>query len=685
MSLTRTLSIFCIALALSCAKAQNSGQKHFVYGISPCTWEDFVEQYSNMCFDDEGNSEISEERFDILRNIYDNPININTASREDLLEIPFISDAQADSIISYVKRHRPVISLGELALIPYIDYQTRFLLTAFLTCDTTIIQKQTIKDLIKNGKHCVGANTITPLYTPEGCKSNTSLEVPARYLGDKNRAGIKYLYNYNNELKFGITSEKDIGEPFACRGTSFMDAYSICLYRKQKNGRYTFAIGDYRISLGEGLTIGNLFFSGKKGILYDTYNRSNQITPHTSYSERDYFRGAAGSIRLDKLKITGLFSYKANDAIINSDGEITSLTNTGYHRTITERARKGNAYDLTTGGDLSYNTRLISAGISAAFTRYNKKLNPREADYNKYSLRGKHFSSYSLHYSFSHKNISSKGEIATNQAKALAFINTIKYIIGGHTTITNVLRSYSKKYNTPYAESFKSSGDVNNEQGVFLGFASEPLRFLSIMGYADFYRRPWPTYSYRAPMSGNDFCIEAKLHNSRKAYFSAEWKYNSKKSDKEYSANAKQQSRNQIKLQCGAVFGKITTGTLIAATSASYNKKSSHGWAVSQRTNYSNKAINIASSLAYFNTGSYHTRIYIYENSVKYIYNNFTMLYGNGIRASLLCSAKIMKRIAFYAKYGLTKYFDRSEIGSGAQKINSSTKSDLSFCINITI
>lgn len=70
---------------------------------------------------------------------------------------------------------------------------------------------------------------------------------------------------------------------------------------------------------------------------------------------------------------------------------------------------------------------------------------------------------------------------------------------------------------------------------------------------------------------------------------------------------------------------------------------------------------------------------------MRYIYNNFTSLYGNGIRASLLCSTKFAKRFTAYAKYGLTKYFDRNKIGSGAQQISSSAKSDLTFCINIII
>ena len=685
MQKSRLYLIICLVFIFANVHAQNKEHTHSVYGIKPCTWDEFVDLYSSSCFDENNDSQISEERLDALRNIYDNPININKASREDLQELPFLSDAQTDSLLSYVKRHYPVISLGELALVPRFDYRTRFFLTAFLTCDTTIVQKQTVKDLLVNGRHDIAANFLVPLNTPEGCKSNTTLSVPNRYLGDKNRIGFKYFYNCNNELKFGFTSEKDPGEPFACRGNFLMDSYSFSIFRKQRNGKYAFAIGDYRINLGEGLTIGNVFFSGKKGVLYDTYNNPNTITPHLSYSERDFFRGAAGSIRFGKSLLTAMLSYKPDDAVTNSVNEITSLINTGYHRTSVEQNRRGNVNDFTAGGDFTYGTRLLSAGISAAFVHYDKYMNPRQADYNRYAMRGKNFRTLGLHYSFCYKDIKSRGEIATTEKNALAFVNTIKYTIGNQTTLTSIQRSYSKKYNTPYADCFKSSGTVSNEQGVYFGFSTEPFRFLSFRGYGDFYRRPWSTFRYRAPLNGSELCFEAEIHNSKKAFISAEWKYTKKKCDAGYSTDSTSQNRNQIKLMCGGTFGKFSTKTQITVITTSDKGVNNHGWAVAERACYRNDKLSVAAFAAYFKTDNYSTRVYAYENTVRYIYNNFTSLYGNGIRASLLCSTKFAKRFTAYAKYGLTKYFDRNKIGSGAQQISSSAKSDLTFCINIII
>ena len=328
---------------------------------------------------------------------------------------------------------------------------------------------------------------------------------------------------------------------------------------------------------------------------------------------------------------------------------------------------------------------MLSAGISAAFVHYDKYMNPRQADYNRYAMRGKNFRTLGLHYSFCYKDIKSRGEIATTEKNALAFVNTIKYTIGNQTTLTSIQRSYSKKYNTPYADCFKSSGTVSNEQGVYFGFSTEPFRFLSFRGYGDFYRRPWSTFRYRAPLNGSELCFEAEIHNSKKAFISAEWKYTKRKCDAGYSTDSTSQNRNQIKLMCGGTFGKFSTKTQITVITTSDKGVNNHGWAVAERACYKNDKLSVAAFAAYFNTDNYSTRVYAYENTVRYIYNNFTSLYGNGIRASLLCSTKFAKRFTAYAKYGLTKYFDRNKIGSGAQQISSSAKSDLTFCINIII
>ncbi len=676
------LCLFFTALQVSAQTLQ--GNNIGTYGMRTCTWDEFVEIFSTSYFDDNETQSLSEERLDALRAIHDNPFDINTASRDELLDLPFISPVQVDSILSYVSKYGPLLSLGELSLVPRIDYQTRFLLTAFLVCRPVKATKPDAKKLILNGRHDIAVNFATPLYTAAGYKDN-SLNDNNKYLGDKNRAAFKYSYNYKDELKYGISAEKDAGEPFACRGNTLFDSYSFHIFRKQKNGKYTLALGDYRINLGEGLIAGNQYFSGKK-IALSYYNNRSIITPHTSYSERDFFRGIAGSLRLGKFLTTAFVSYKPNDAVINDSNNVTSITNNGYHRTIPEQKRRGNLNDLTFGGDFSYDQKIMKLGLSAIYTHYDKPLSPRNVEYNRYAMRGKDFHAFSLHYAINHKAISSRGEAAISETSAVAFVNTIKWRATNRTTLVNILRSYSMKYVQPYAECFKSSGRVSNEQGIYLGAKSEVLKSLTLQGYADFFRSPWPSYKYRAPVNGTELFFEAHLHDTKGNFVSAEWKFTNRKLDAIYITNdSSDKNKNLVRIQAGAVFNKFTTRTTLSFSSSTDKEKTNHGWAISQRVNYTTKRFALASAASYFNTSNYAARIYVYESNVKYNYANFSNLYGEGIRASLLCSAKISNKIKCYAKYGITHYFDRKTIGTGAQAIASSSKSDLNFCINITI
>lgn len=687
--LQKTAAILVFAAAAwAAASAQGSGGKslHDSYGTRLCSWDDFVEIFSTSYFDDGESPQLSEERMDALRNIYDNKINVNTATREELLALPFLSEQQAGNIVDYARRHGPLLSPGELALIPQIDFQTRFLLTAFLSCEAPPRGNdgKGIARLLR-GKHTIAANYSTPLYRAEGYKTGSQLKDSQKYLGDKSRTAAKYAYNCNGELLCGLTAEKDAGEPFACRGNSLMDSYSFYALRKQRNGKYSLAVGDFRIHLGEGLTVGNLFFSGKKGVLSNYYRSRNAISPHTSYSERDFFRGAAGSVRVGRLTATAFASYKANDAILTDSGGVSSINSSGYHRTQAEMRRRGNLRDLTAGADISYGTTIISAGLSATATRYSKPLAPRRAEYNRYAMRGKSFHAAALHYALRLRNFSSRGEGAVSETNALALINTIRWRVSNRLSLVSVQRSYSMKYSQPYAESFRSSGHTGNEQGIYVGFAARPARAVTLNGYADFFHCPQPSYRYRAPIDGHELYAEAKLQR-KSWYVSADWKLTKRKSDNsQFTDDTISISRQLARLRCGITLRKYSSVSFLSLTTAKNGSATNHGWAIGHRATLAAKNIKATASANYFDARKYAARIFTYENSVRYFYNNFVPLYGKGIRAAATGSIKLWRTVEIYAKYGITHYFDRRSTGSGAATVNSRTQSSMALCMIATI
>ena len=81
--------------------------------------------------------------------------------------------------------------------------------------------------------------------------------------------------------------------------------------------------------------------------------------------------------------------------------------------------------------------------------------------------------------------------------------------------------------------------------------------------------------------------------------------------------------------------------------------------------------------ITYFNTDTYNARISHYEPSLLYAFGS-TLYYFKGVRTSLLASIPLFKQSLYInTKLGITKYFNRSTISSGLERINANHREDL--------
>lgn len=118
-----------VLLCPCCAWAQMGG------GYS---WENFVEDYlQQVAWEEEeaDNSVLRTSLLEELEEMHHSPIDINTASRHDLLPLHFLSDQQIDSLLA--RRDRYIgrggfRSLGDLMLVSELSYRDRLWLSLFL-------------------------------------------------------------------------------------------------------------------------------------------------------------------------------------------------------------------------------------------------------------------------------------------------------------------------------------------------------------------------------------------------------------------------------------------------------------------------------------------------------------------------------------------------------------------------
>ncbi|MCR5817631.1 MAG: helix-hairpin-helix domain-containing protein, partial [Prevotella sp.] len=78
----------------------------------------------------------------------------------------------------------------------------------------------------------------------------------------------------------------------------------------------------------------------------------------------------------------------------------------------------------------------------------------------------------------------------------------------------------------------------------------------------------------------------------------------------------------------------------------------------------------------YFNTDSYDSRLYVNEQQLPHSFSALSV-YGRGLRLSILARAMVGSHLQFDAKFGYTKYRDRTTIGTGLQQIDASHMTDL--------
>ena len=76
-------------------------------------WESVLE---TLLSDEELPADALQELADLYESLHAAPLNINTATKEELSMLPFLTDRQIEDIHAYIYMHGPMLTLGELQL-----------------------------------------------------------------------------------------------------------------------------------------------------------------------------------------------------------------------------------------------------------------------------------------------------------------------------------------------------------------------------------------------------------------------------------------------------------------------------------------------------------------------------------------------------------------------------------------
>ncbi len=617
-------------------------------------WQQYLEQLSEQ---EEYEGVAWENYEEMLGEYAEHPINLNTATKEDLEQFPFLSAQQIEDIQAYIYQYGAMKSLGELAMIESIDWYQRQLLSCFVYVGE-VKQRSfpTIKQITKYGKHELVGAVKVPFYERKGDKEG--------YGGYPYKHWLRYQFRYGDYVKAGVVASQDAGEPFfGGKNHLGYDFYSYYLQIRKWRRVKNLTLGKYRVRTGMGLILNNDFGFGKLSMLSSLGKMGTSIRVHSSRYAANYLKGVATTVNVAKnVDVSAFLSYRKIDATVKNDS-ISTIVETGLHRTEKEIEKQGAASAYLLGGNVHYASKGWHLGATGIYYGYSLPLHPNKSQlYKRYAPEGKTFWNASIDYGYISHRLTLQGETAMGDCGTVATINTASYLFSEHFSLLALYRFYPYRYYALYSNSFSAGSDVQDESGGYVGMRWSPSSQWIVEMYGDMAYFAWPKYRMTESSYAADYLA------------SVVWKPSS-----DFTLGARYQYKNkyQVAIQRGRLSLAIDKGTWSSKMQVDATfLKGSRGYMASENFSLRYRWLRLNAVFGYFHTTDYDSRVYAFEPNLLYTMS-FGSYYGEGIRYALLAKADMGKHVVAVCKMGTTDYFDRTHISSGLQQINHSSQTDL--------
>ena len=658
-----------------------------------------------------------------LEDLHNSPLDINTATPEEMAQIPFLTPEQIEALQAYIHLDGPMKTLGELALIPELDTETGRILSFFFTIQSSKVKKSEPR---KSGDR-EGGETLKQKFwnwltesRPPTATIDSRLDVPlnqrkgqtdGKYAGDGlyNRLRVNLA---TTRIQTGFHAEKDAGE-------RWYDSYGGYVIYQGRGIIRQIAGGDYRAGWGEGLVMSSrsLMLKSTNGL-----TQSQGIRPMKSTTEYSFLRGAALTMGTNGTRCnvqgSAFISYRHLDATLTDEGYAKTIVTGGYHRTDTEIAKKGNTPTLLMGGHAQLSWNHLVVGLTGFFQHYERPLDPGTQDYRRYWPTGLDMGTVGIHASYNHYRINTGGEIAyslhstgglsgsdgsggsMSVLDAAAATGRFGYTFSRSFRAILSGRYFGKGYYSSQAATLSEGSDVRNQAGGMLSVHAIPLRPLTIDAYIDVFCDLWPRYGMTHTSYGQDFMLQNTLTTRKAGIWALSYHLKRKETSDEMGKNHKIQFSNtiqpvqrthfQLRLKTTANLHLVQTPENSESTETTSTGNLDIGYALTENIHSKfltrkNHNIHINLDASWFDTPDYQSRVYLTQTNLWSSFS-YLMCYGQGVSTSFYIRYTTPgDRLMIEARHTLVHRFDTDTQGSSYQQINSPTRQDISLQLRVRL
>ncbi|MEO0331107.1 MAG: helix-hairpin-helix domain-containing protein, partial [Bacteroidota bacterium] len=449
-----------------------------------------------------------EEQYEILYQLYTQPVNLNQADEEELQELFFLSSRQINNLLHYRQRYGNLRTAYELQFIPAFDPATIQQMLPFITVNAVPVDTLSWAERWQRADKLLILRQATTVETKRGFIPRDMLADPSSstpFIGSKPQLYTRLRVSRRNDFSLGLTLEKDAGEAIQWnphRSQYGSDFQSYHLQVQDRGALQNLLIGDYSLQFGQGLLLGQGFNLGKSAFALTSVGRTrSQVRPYTSSTESGFFRGVTATIQQDirkmQLEFTPFVSNQWLDAKLRNNFDSSlyfrSLQTSGWHRTENERSSQDQVREQVVGGNVLIKNRRRNGqiGVSYVRTKFNHTWQRSDELRNRHEFSGKVNDAWGVFGNYRYRHYHFFGEATRSASGGWGAIGGLSTSLSSTVEMAWVLRNYSPNFHSFYGNALSESSRPINERGFYWGLRMEPFKKATLTAYYDYFRFPW--------------------------------------------------------------------------------------------------------------------------------------------------------------------------------------------------
>ncbi|MFQ5752726.1 MAG: ComEA family DNA-binding protein, partial [bacterium] len=596
------------------------------------------------------------ELLEIILNLKEHPVNLNTAHLEQLEKIPGLPPGLRQEIIHYRQQYGAFKSKAELLMVPGMDPD----MFAYLQPLITISPSGTF--YVKRNKLNWRTRVSNRYDQAQGSENGNYENSPEKIYN-------RMQFELGDKIQGGLLLEKDSGE-------SRWDDLSLYYLAMDITKNLHLLVGNYQLEVGQGLVLwGPYGFSKSVDSVYPIKKRGQGIKGYSAVDENAAFWGSTASLKTGPFQFITFVSHNQLDATPVTDNEVSGLDKTGFHGDETAKSKKDVISESAFGGRIQFTTpKGLCLGATYYHSSFDKLIYDPDLIRNRFKFHGQENSVLGIDWDWSVNNFFLFGEVAQSKSGGRAFI-TGAQIDYGAVQCAFLFRNYQKDFHNLHGFGFgETNGTTQNERGYYTGLNFKLTATTTLHTFYDIFYHPWPTYFNPLPTEGQEFLsqIEQKFGRQLQLTFRFRSKQGQEtnkfldqfqREKKEIVDRHKTQWRlqldyrvsTQVHLRSRVEYVRFQKNRY----SVSENILNEDGMMLYQEIRLQpKKQLRILGRVSFFETDSFDSGIFQYESDLPGVVTNQALL-GRGNRWYLLLKYQPVKFLQFSVKYSETFRNDR--------------------------